>query len=828
MGYLLVLILIVSTTAELGTVSTPEQKKMMDTPTYGEPIYAPGVKTNLILGRQWQQILFEDFESGSIPVGWTVLDGNSDGYMWQIYATSAWHTNAMPGDSGQYIAAYDDDAIGSNPATEEELIPPAFSSTIYDSVSFIYSFGYQNYAGYDTFAVRVRTHDGASWGLWSNLVLYHIDMGSGLWDTLDLSSYLPADSMQVEFNWWDHHASHYDWYVAVDNVELLGHLGGGGMFDIGVTALNSPPSLMKLDSIYQVISTMRNFGDSAMTFGVHTEITDLTGTTFYFQYDSSNIYLLPDSTIAVNFGNWTMTAPDDYIYQTYVTTPDSFSANDTMQTTLLAHIDFAADSIISPPLSCTKDVPYDVIARFANAGQNDTTVDLHSEISLNGSPIFSKDSLGVSIPAGTDITVNFGSVTFTDYGNFSHIVYTSSPFDIDPANDTLAVAGVVAAWQIVTNMPLPLMDHAVVFDGSNIYVLGGYSGSGQDSVFIYSASKGTWSTGANMPIDLCMYDACVLGDTIYVPGGNSYGAGSIIDSLYKYSISGNNWTTFPGTGEPAWFYACAAANGKVYKIGGLDNVTSTLWASTWEYTPGAGWIKKTDMSTAVELAERWVKNDTIYIVGGHDGVATPTNVTQFYDAVNDIWTQDNTQFAYYPNTLWGAGSAVYKDTVYVMAGIYGGSITDSVFCYDYVSNTWFPYHSLVQGVYRTDGIGVEGVGAGFDGVYLFGGSTGGFTPISDVQATKILLSGVDEYTEERAESYLSIPSSIGMGELMFTFYGDKPTTLFVRDILGRVVKEYKNVRPGTALSFGGNDVSSGIYFISIKEGKKTAKITLIK
>ncbi|MCK4421354.1 T9SS type A sorting domain-containing protein, partial [candidate division WOR-3 bacterium] len=214
--------------------------------------------------------------------------------------------------------------------------------------------------------------------------------------------------------------------------------GGGGMYDIGVIALNSPPSLMKLDSAYQVISTMRNFGDSAMTFGVHTEITDLTGTTFYFQYDSNDIYLLPDSTIAVNFGNWTMTTPDDYIYQTYVTTPDSFAGNDTMQTTLQAHIDFMTAEIISPVGMVDLNTPIDVIAKFKNIGLSDRTADLHSDIVHNLANIFTKDSSGVFIAAGDSLEVNFGSVTFTATGSYTHTVYVSTPFDVDLSNDTLS------------------------------------------------------------------------------------------------------------------------------------------------------------------------------------------------------------------------------------------------------------------------------------------------------------------------------------------------------------------------------------------------------
>ncbi|MCK4529051.1 T9SS type A sorting domain-containing protein [candidate division WOR-3 bacterium] len=433
MGYLLALILIVSTSAELGPVSASEQKKMMDTPTYGEPIYAPGVKTNLILGRQWQQLLFEDFESG-MPGSWTVIDNNSDGYFWTTGTTPDLHGDDPPNYGTAYAYYSDDDATGGAPAGNEELQTPSFYITIYDGLSLIYSMGFDQYDP-PTGQVWARFFSGGSWGAWNTLVTYSTD--TSFVDTLDLSSYLPADSVQVNFVYVDPTAG-WGWAFGIDNVDLSAHLGGGGMYDIGVIALNSPPSLMKLDSAYQVISTMRNAGDSAMTFGVHTEITDLTGTTFYFQYDSNNIYLLPDSIIAVSFGNWTMTTPDDYIYQTYVTTPDSFAGNDTMQTTLQAHIDLMTAEIISPVGMVDLNTPIDVIAKFKNIGLSDRTADLHSDIVHNLANIFTKDSSGVFIAAGDSLEVNFGSVTFTATGSYTHTVYVSTPFDVDPSNDTLS------------------------------------------------------------------------------------------------------------------------------------------------------------------------------------------------------------------------------------------------------------------------------------------------------------------------------------------------------------------------------------------------------
>lgn len=197
------------------------QIKIADDTNKGEAWYAPGVKNGPHILQT--TLLSEDFEGGVMPAGWTTSDGNGDGYTWGVIASSAWHPDAMPPNPGDYIAAYDDDAIGSNPATDEELIAPAvYTGNVGDSaVVLIYGFGYQNLAGYDTFAVKVRTHDGSSWGSWQIVSLYDYDVGSDAWDSLDLSGYLPADSLQVMFSWWDHRSSHWDWYVAIDNV-LIG------------------------------------------------------------------------------------------------------------------------------------------------------------------------------------------------------------------------------------------------------------------------------------------------------------------------------------------------------------------------------------------------------------------------------------------------------------------------------------------------------------------------------------------------------------------------------------------------------------------------------
>lgn len=197
-------------------------------------LYADSVK-NYSLSRDWQTLLSEDFESGIIPSNWIVIDGNSDGYKWIVYDSTSWDTMtyplwpAMPPFPGNYVVGYNDDKAGYNTSTEEEFILPVIDVTSMNSILFIYGFGFawRNPPSRDTFAVRLKTYSGGVWGEWQNLVLYDYNVGSDEWDTLNISSYIvDKDSLKLEFCWWDHNDSHWDYYVAVDNIKILGEASG--------------------------------------------------------------------------------------------------------------------------------------------------------------------------------------------------------------------------------------------------------------------------------------------------------------------------------------------------------------------------------------------------------------------------------------------------------------------------------------------------------------------------------------------------------------------------------------------------------------------------
>jgi len=775
----------------------------------------------------WQKLLFEDFESGSIPPDWTVVDGNGDGGSWEVGITEAFEYENAPPDSGTVYAFYEDWTKGvSSSLPGEDLLTPKFFTTSFDSIKLIYSFGYWD-PGYlnDTFRLYYKIFELGEWKGWTKLIDYGYYVTS--WDTVSFWIGI-ADSIQFMWRYLDHRQNGIA--VGIDNVTIKGHLKYGGIHDIGVVSLNSPPSLVKLDTAYTVSSTFRNIGDSVMIFNARTEIVSTLGSPVYFSKDSNNVTLLPDSSIEINFGNWTMTIADSCNYISSSTTSDSTTIDDTLGTLILAEIDFKTDSILMPPPYCDTNIPYDVIARIKNEGISDYTLNLHSEITLEGSPIFTKDSANVFIPAGDSLDVNFGSVIFGEYADYECRINTSFPYDIDFSNDNLVSTGRVSPWKIITNLPIKLNDEAVVFDGSYAYVIGGDGGTG-DSLFIYNPVNGNWSRGANLPIRLFGTDACILGDTIYVPGGCAGSVYNTVDSLYKYSISGNNWTVSAGTGDSVAYYACAAANGKVYKIGGCNYNTDVLSRATWEYEPGNGWSRKTDMPQwHGSHAVRWVKKDTVYLAGGYWIPNYATSSTMFYDPVNDTWTMDSTLFAYLPYNIAVASSAVYQGVFYLMGG---SSYSDSVLYYDYSNNCWNSYYPLLEGEMYFDGASVEGLGDSCDGIYVFGGFSAKvqalINPQPDIDTTPDTNgSWISKPLEMDTIGYLVVPSNIAVNSINFTYKGHKSATVIVRDITGRVVKEYKDVKPEKMLKFGGKEISSGIYFIGIEGNEEREKIVLVR
>jgi len=177
-------------------------------------------------------IFFEDFESGVIPSGWTVVDANGDSATWTVgitYDVSPY----FPPDYGTAYAYYSDDDAGSGapPSNPEALITPVISIAGVDTLELSYSIGYQ-YLNDDWIVVSVR-FDGGDW-----IEVSDYSSSISTVEHIDLTQHLPASTIEIKFEYWDEGG--WNWAVGIDNVCLTsvttpppptcGYLGSCGPF----------------------------------------------------------------------------------------------------------------------------------------------------------------------------------------------------------------------------------------------------------------------------------------------------------------------------------------------------------------------------------------------------------------------------------------------------------------------------------------------------------------------------------------------------------------------------------------------------------------------
>lgn len=206
-------------------------------------------------------VFFEDFESG-MPANWQVIDGNNDGYTWEVGTTD--DLFFQPPDYGTAYAYYSDDDAGElAPAGTEYLISPAVSCSGITDLTLSYSWAFSIFDP-PIGASYVRFHNGSVWSAWNQIATYYVD-SCGV-DIFDLTTYLPAESIQVEFTYEDPTGG-WGWAFGIDNVLLeipMDH-------DVGVASIDIP-WYIPTDTTFCPVATVKNYGLNTESFDVTCQI----------------------------------------------------------------------------------------------------------------------------------------------------------------------------------------------------------------------------------------------------------------------------------------------------------------------------------------------------------------------------------------------------------------------------------------------------------------------------------------------------------------------------------------------------------------------------
>ena len=108
--------------------------------------------------------------------------------------------------------------------------------------------------------------------------------------------------------------------------------------------------------------------------------------------------------------------------------------------------------------------------------------------------------------------------------------------------------GAPAAWQTVAPLPHDLFGPGTASDGTYAYVFGGYSFTSVatlDTVYRYDLGTDTWSTMAPMPTRALVSSAVYYPPTnkIYVFGGSQRDESIVLDTTQIYDIASNTWSS---------------------------------------------------------------------------------------------------------------------------------------------------------------------------------------------------------------------------------------------------------------------------------------------
>jgi N-acetylneuraminic acid mutarotase len=243
-------------------------------------------------------------------------------------------------------------------------------------------------------------------------------------------------------------------------------------------------------------------------------------------------------------------------------------------------------------------------------------------------------------------------------------------------------------WFTMAPMPTARYDLAAAAANGKIYAIGGtesvsFIPNFFNNAEVYDPSSNTWSTASPMPTARAQLAAAAANGKIYAIGGFNRDA-DLFSTVEVYDPSSNTWSTVAPMPTPRDFLAAAAVNGKIYAIGGGSDIS--LYLNTVEvYDPSSNtWSTAAPMTTARLQLAAVAANGKIYAIGGFNG-ASVLNTVEVYDPSINTWSTAAPLPT--PRRLLAAVAANGK--IYAIGGQNNTPVTvNTVEVYDPSSNTW--------------------------------------------------------------------------------------------------------------------------------------------
>jgi len=241
----------------------------------------------------------------------------------------------------------------------------------------------------------------------------------------------------------------------------------------------------------------------------------------------------------------------------------------------------------------------------------------------------------------------------------------------DPSSNT---------WTPLNDGLWPLLLGSNVSYTDKLYVFGRSSASGDQPskpsnirrVLIWDFASDTWSDGTPLPAGTAFGPSIACG--LYDGKVYLFGVGVNMNETWMYDIAaGGTWTkkaTIPPTVNEQGGHDVTVGS-KIYLVGGYNWTTEKYTNEVWVYDIAAdSFSRKADMPTPRGLSAQAVVNGKIYVIGGRDDV-NYLDTVEVYDPATNTWATK----ASMPTAREYARAVVVDGKIHVICGYNGNPLS---------------------------------------------------------------------------------------------------------------------------------------------------------
>jgi N-acetylneuraminic acid mutarotase/subtilisin family serine protease len=285
-----------------------------------------------------------------------------------------------------------------------------------------------------------------------------------------------------------------------------------------------------------------------------------------------------------------------------------------------------------------------------------------------------------------------------------------------PGTDVTAT-GTLAEWRQLHDAPVPWRDTLAAVHNGKIYVVGGSGGVSQRNL-IYDIAEDRWDfTGSFMPVRLNPAGG-FIGDLLYVVGGFGPPWSDTLDTTLIYDPATDTWSE--GAPSPLAVTAAghAVLDGKLYVIGGstLHDGDQGTSAAVMVYDPATNsWSRVADYPEPAFFQACGTIDGLLYCAGGQGADTRHLNRAYVYNPQTNTWHR----IADLPLTYTRGGYTAANGLLMISGGVIGGYRTNMGFYYDPAVGQWaelpnslFPLERMGSacGFYKVNGFFNPAVG----------------------------------------------------------------------------------------------------------------------